>query len=129
MAWREAIDGAYPPGFWDAYARLRDRDPAGLETAIAFLEADPWLFRSGCVKAALIRYINRLELLPGQRARLRAVVPAAVDHRDRREFRAYCRLARRLDAAEFRRALEGRAKDVEPRVRQRARWVLVALDQ
>lgn len=71
VAWREAIDGAYPPGFWDAYARLRDRDPAGLETAIAFLEADPWFFRSGYVKAVLIRYINRLGLLPGQRAAAR----------------------------------------------------------
>lgn len=81
------------------------------------------------MKAALIRYINRLELLPGQRAQLRAVVLAAVDHRDRREFRADGRLARRLDASEFRRALEERAKDVEPRVRRRARWVLVALDQ
>src|SRR5438045_538714 len=102
-AWEKAVEifhaavrAAYPPGFWEDVARLRAGDPAGLETAVAFLEQDPWFFGSGYVKADLLRYLKRFDLPPPYDDRLRRVILAAVDRPLRREFRHYCRLARKL---------------------------------
>ena len=63
----------------------------------------------------------------GEAARLRRVVLAAVDRPDRREFRRYTRLARKVDAPELRQALEERLGAADPGIRRRARWVLEAL--
>lgn len=125
----KAVTAAYPPGFWEDFYRLRDGDPAGLERAVRFLEADPWFFRSGYVKADLLRFIKRTDLSPAYRRRLRRVLLAAVSHRDRREFRYYCRLARTLDDPELRQALAQRLTDSDAGVRRRARWMLEALEQ
>jgi hypothetical protein len=124
---RAAIDAAYPPGFWRDYDRLRERNPAGLESAIEFLEADPWFFRSGYVKAKLIRLINRFSLTPEQADRLRSVVLNIVDRRGGQEFRAYCRLARHVDGADLRPRLQDRLVHADSGVRRRAGWVLAAL--
>lgn|SRR5215831_8198277 len=124
---RAAIDAAYPPGFWADYDRLRDRNPAGLESAIDFLEADPWFFRSGYIKARLTRLINRLSLTAEQVDRLRSVVLNIVDRRDGQEFRAYCRLARHVDGADLRHHLRDRLAHADSGVRRRAGWVLDAL--
>ena len=145
----EAIEAAYPPGFWDDYQRIKGGGPKGLESAIGFLEADPYFFRSGYVKEKLIRHIQRPMLKPQHVARLHAVVLAIVDKRDGREFRAYCRLARKVDAPALREQLRHRltralpsGEDLTPDepsllqaitrdkgIRRRARWVLEALEQ
>jgi hypothetical protein len=122
-----AVDAAYPPGFETIYERLREGNAAALVDAIEFLEADPWFFRSGYIKAKLVRLIKRWPLTPVQADRLRAVVVRVVDGRDRREFRDYCRLARRLDGPELRAALERRLTHPEEGVRRRAGWALAAL--
>ena len=116
----EAVAAAYPPGFWEAYERLGIGDSSGLATAVEFLEADPWFFRSGYTKAELIRCIGRLELPSATADRLRRVVLAAVDGRDRREFRRYCRLARKVDSPGLREDLTRRLQRDDPAVRRRA---------
>src|SRR5262245_57270866 len=55
-----SIQAAYAPDFWESYDRLRAGDLAGMEAAVAFLESDPWFFRSGYIKESLIKFINRL---------------------------------------------------------------------
>lgn len=122
-----AVDAAYPPGFETIYERLRAGNTAALVDAIEFLEADPWFFRSGYIKAKLIRLIKRFPLTAVQADRLRMAVMRVVDGRDRREFRDYCRLARHLDAPELRAALERRLVDPDEGVRRRAGWALDAL--
>src|SRR5262245_40890651 len=43
FAFEAAVDAAYPVGFWEDFERLRTRsDEKALETAITFLEADPF---------------------------------------------------------------------------------------
>jgi uncharacterized protein (TIGR02996 family) len=122
-----AEQAAWPPGFWEDFGRLRSGDAAALETAVAFLEADPWFFRSGYAKESLIRFLCRLELAPEHVDRLRKVVLAAVDGRHRREFRRYCRLARKVDGPEVRSELARRLRHDDPRVCRHARWVFAAL--
>ena len=132
--WREAVqrfntavERAYPPGFWEDVERLRSDDWSGLESAIGFLEADPFFFRSGYVKARLLKLVKRAPLTAAQARRLRQVVLAAIEGRDRREFRWFCRLAVRLDEPELRRQIEAWTLSDDPGLRRRAGWARDAL--
>ncbi len=125
----KALDAAYPEGFWEDCKKLKAGDAAGLETAIRFLEADPYFFRSGYIKAWLIRGIKPSMLTPAYRKRLQQVVLSLIDRRDDRDFRAFCKLACKVDAPELREQLTQRLTHNDPNVRRRARWVLEALAQ
>jgi hypothetical protein len=126
---RKAVAAAYPTGFWREYGHLKDGNSSGLATAVEFLEADPWFFRSGYTKAELIRCIRHIELSQAIAKRLRQVVVAAVDHRERREFRLYCHLARKVDSPDLRSELSLRLQHVDPAVTRRARWALNACEK
>jgi hypothetical protein len=126
--WHLAIDAAYPAGFWRDFERLSTGDAAGLESAIAFLEADPMFFRTGYIKAKLIRYIKPGMITPADATRLQSAVLSVVDTRDDRDFRAFCRLARKVDAPKLRAALMQRLTHQDHNIRRRASWVLEALD-
>ena len=143
-----AINAVYPPGFWKQYAQFCSGDASKLGMAVAFLEADPWVFGSGCVKEDFIQAIKHIELPPVYVTRLQNVVLSIVDRRDGREFRDYCRLARKVDAPELRTQLKHRLTRAQPgdqsltndqpsllkaiqkdkNIRRRARWVLEALE-
>jgi len=133
VAWRAALAAAYPTGFWGAvgnrYERLSRSDPDAIEMAMAFLEADPWFFRSGYVKAAILRRLTRLSLTPRAVARLNRVVLAAVDGRDRREFRRYCRLAAAVATPRVSAALQERLASSDAGVRRRAEWMLATIER
>ena len=96
------------------------------------LEADPFFFRTGYEKAMLIRAIKPSMLTPSDIRRLQNVVLSLVDRRDERDFRAFCRLARKVDGPELREGLAQRMTSSDPPlidldVRRRARWVLESL--
>ena len=124
-----AREAAYPTGFWKSYQNLCAGDPAGLEAAVSFLEADPWFPNSGYVKVKLIRHIKLPMLTPSDIGRLQSVVLEMVERRNGQEFRAYCKLARKVDSHDFREQLTQRADQGDFDVRRRARWVLEALVQ
>jgi hypothetical protein len=123
----QAMNAAYPPSFTEDCQKLRQGDSAGLETALRFLEADPIFFRTGYVKSWLIRRIKPSMLTAAHRARLQQVVLHMVDTRDDRDFRAFCRLACKVDGPELRTALAAREAALDPNIWRRARWVLAAL--
>lgn len=124
---RLEVETAYPYGFGQAMAQLQIGDTDALELPVRFLETDPWVFQSGYVKARLIRIINRLEIPQNYLRRLQQVVLAVVDKADgRREFRAYCRLARKVDTTEFRQELESRLTVPNAKITRCAQWVLDA---
>jgi len=125
----EAVEAAYPPGFWDDFQCLTRGEAKGVESAIRFLEADPWFHRSGYLKEKLIRHIKPPMLTPNFTARLQNVVLAMVERRNGQEFRAFCRLACKVDAPALREQLTRRLTDGDPDTRRRARWVLEALGQ
>ena len=124
--WR-LISAAYPPSFNQDLVRLEEGDPSGLESVVAFLEADPIFYGTGYLKEALSRLLRDVELPMIYVQRLQRVVLSIVDRRDGREFRAFCRLARKVDAPELREQLTRRLAHDDPNVRRRARWVLEAL--
>ena len=100
------------------------RKLGGVDGAIEFLEKDEWAFGSGYAKADLIRLLRKVDLNHTQAERLRRVVLAVVDGRDRREFRHYCRLACKLYSPQLRKELTRRLEDENEVVRRHARWVL-----
>ena len=123
------LDAAYPHGFWDDVQRLRAGDAVGLKTALGFLEADPMFFRTGYLKTWLSRAIKPLMLKLSDTKRLQSVVLSVVDSRDDRDFRAFCRLAKKVDDADLREQLTRRLDSSDVDIRRRARWVLEALAQ
>ncbi len=120
-----ALEAAYPPNFWADFERLRSGDDlTALETAIEFLEADPYFFRSGYVKEKLLRYVRSYVLAPEHAYRLQRVILNVVDSHFCRELREYCKLARKLNTEELRLQLESRLQSTDMAVQKRARWVL-----
>lgn len=134
IAWKSAIarflaatNATYPPRFWDDYAELKGGNVAGLESAVSFLEADPMFFRSGYVKADLIRFINRVALTRRQVKRLQRVAIDIVDKRSTNEFRRYCRLAVKVNGPLLRVELDSRLQHPDPNIARRAKWMMAYL--
>lgn len=123
----EALNQAYPPGFWDNFNGLKKGRQSALEKAVCFLEADPWFFRSGYVKADLLHCIKRIELSEDYRSRLQQVVLNAVLGRDRRELRSYRSLAAKIATPAFCDTLRDLTNHQDPAVRRRAAWVMEIL--
>lgn len=132
-AWQDAAASfhrvltEYPAGFWRALDAVNTGESSGLLDLLAFLEADPWCYRSGYAKSAALKAVTRIPLDDTAIQRLQAVVLDAVDGRDRREFRWYCRLARRVLTPDFEAALHSRLTNLDPDIQRRARWVLDAI--
>ena len=105
-----------------------------VESAITFLEADSWFFRSGYEKQNLILHLKRAKLSLSQRLRLGRVVLAAIDghaagvpaNRDRREFRHYGRLACGVWSDMLDEEVTQRMQSPDPGIRRRATWVAEA---
>ncbi len=121
-----ALEAAYPPDFDADFDKLRSHsDMKALETAVAFLEADPYFFRTGYIKEKLLRYIRGYELTPPYVSRLQQALLSVVDRHYCREFGEYCRLTRKIGSRTLRQELGNRATNHEdPNVRKRAQWVL-----
>ena len=118
---------AYPGGLEAGMSSLLEGDARAIEKAIAFLEVDPYFFRSGYIKEEIIRRLKGFALSDIQKRRLSRVIVRLVETRDGREFRRYCQLARRLEDPELEAALRERVASADRDVRRRARWVLEAL--
>jgi hypothetical protein len=126
--WHELMAGLYGP-VGNAMARLHDGDLSGVETLVRFLEADVYCDRSGYMKADVIRILTRADLNKATHERLLTVVLAAVDGFDRREFRSYIRLARRVDSDALRQELALRLGSTTARASRHAKWMLAGIDQ
>jgi hypothetical protein len=96
---------------------------------VRFLEADIYCFRSGYMKAEAIHVLKRADLDEKTAGRLRAVVLGVVSGYDRREFRAYIRLARRVESDALREDLRALAVSPARRTARHARWVLAGLGE
>jgi hypothetical protein len=120
-------DAAFRPGLANGHVHF-------VETAIAFLEADPWFFRSGYEKQKIIQHLKRSPLTERQRTRLARVVLAAIDghaggvpeKRDRIEFRHYGRLACGIWSDFLDEEVAARMQSRDAGIRRRATWVAAA---
>lgn len=126
-AWHKAFDSMYPTEFYESLRQIPSGSAKAMDEAITFLEADPWCFRSGYVKAAIVRRLGSMVIGDDNQRRLRKVIMQVIEAGDRREFRWYARLGRRLDGVELRQALIQCLASTQAGVRRRALWILEAL--
>jgi len=118
---------AFPGGLTEGLSRLRAHDVGAIETAIHFLDDDPYFFRSGYIKAELLRRLKHAPLTKSQQQRLRNVILARLSGPDRRELRAYCRLAATLATPAFESEILALADSGDGRTARHARWALAAV--
>lgn len=131
-SWHEAAERfrnsydrlAFPGGLQKATALLAKNDPAIIETGVSFLEADPWFFRSGYIKADLLQRFRRAPLTEDQKTRLQKVIMDRIYGEDRREFKYYCRIARFISNPNFEQAVTELESSPVEHVSRHARWVL-----
>jgi hypothetical protein len=95
--WNRLMSDLYDGLHADLVA-VRSADAAALERLTTILEADVFCFRSGYFKVDAIKALTRFDLSEASSDRLERVVLAAVDGRDRREFRAAHTLRERSTA-------------------------------
>ena len=134
-------DPAFLPGL--ASSVVPEARKRSLETAIAFLEADPWFFRSGYEKLKIIQHQARAaqrDATDAPRGKCRGV-RSACGHdrrprpagggqekrgRDRVEFRHFGRLACGIWSAFLDEEVANRMQSPDPGIRRRATWVAEA---
>lgn len=119
---------AFPGGLNRALILLAKKDAEIIEQSVRFLEIDPFFFRSGYIKADIIRQLRNCQLTNDQKHRLREVIIARIHDKTRREFRWYARLARSVTSPEFeQRLVELSAPENLELISRQARWVLAQL--
>jgi hypothetical protein len=107
-----------------ALSRLDRGDPDAIEEAIAFLEVDPWFFRSGYIKEIVNRRLKHVPLTRQQQTRLQEVIETRIQGKDVREFRTYCGLAAVVADGTFVRRVADLSESEDRRTARHARWVI-----
>ncbi|MHA3774506.1 hypothetical protein ACXR0O_23525 [Verrucomicrobiota bacterium sgz303538] len=133
-AWKNACDAFHSfesPIFDlitpDGLAELSSGDPTLVDWAVAYLEVDPFHFRSGYYKSWIIRRLKRAPLARDHKERLRAVVLRALDDPHRAPS-YYLRLAASLQSSEFFEFIRWRLDSPYPEIRKRAQQLLAYID-
>jgi hypothetical protein len=100
-------------------------EPASIEEALAFLEADPYFFRSGYARERVARRLARADLTLQQRARARMVLLSTVDGRRHCPHPGAGRLARTVADNTLRRELRSRLHHPDGATARRALQMVV----
>jgi hypothetical protein len=122
---RRFDDLIFPGGSerWEAFLR---RDPAEVNSAVAFLEVDPWFFRSGYLKQIIWDRLKRTYLNSEQMVRLERVAQAYLHKRVQREFWHMVRFFRVRGSVTFWELMGSLAKTKSGEVSLKAHWMLLA---
>ena len=105
--------------------RLDHGDGDAVEEAIAFLEQDPYFFRSGYARERIARRLASVDLTPEQKFRARAIVVRTVDGELHCPQPGVGRLARAVGDNPLRRELRTRLTGSDAKVARRALRVIV----
>lgn len=106
---------------------LPNGDPSETDVLILFLQEDPMFLRSGYAKEVACKRLARLALDDDQRARILALCIRALHGETRREFRAYCRLARGVQGPALWQELSRCLTNQATTVRLHALWMTEAI--
>lgn len=120
----QAVSDVYPKGFFEHFEGFCKGEQRHLEMYLSFLELNLWFFRSGYLKADIMRVLKRTKLDDIQTKRVRSIILDAIKQHYRREFRSYCRLAQKVDCSEFRLELDKLLNHEDKDISRRASWVL-----
>jgi hypothetical protein len=105
--------------------RLSDGDSEAIEEALAFLERDPYFFRSGYARERVARQLAHADLTLSQRARARELVVSTADGARHCPLPGVGRLAGAVADNSLRRALRSRLHSDDASVARRALRIVV----
>lgn len=108
------------PGGADKLSELRLCQRAAIETALDFLEVDPWCFRSGYIKEYIWHYVPQCGLTKNDLVRLRRIALKYLDRRIQREFWFMCRAMTCLGQDDFWELIRNLVRQTHGRKRRRA---------
>ncbi|MBK7882689.1 MAG: hypothetical protein IPJ81_01795 [Chitinophagaceae bacterium] len=112
------------PGGYQAICDLKKSEPQAIDNAIAYLKANPYFFRSGYIKEHILTTLKKLDLTALQQLKLQNVIINVIDLYYCREFRYYCRLAKKIPSEFFIEKLQRKSKSGDLNIAKRASWVL-----
>lgn len=92
--------------------------------AFAYIDNDPYFFRSGYILESLLQRVKKLSLTELEKESIRQTILKRVETRALRNFRHLCRLIPRIEDDQFRYELRSRAKSKDPQMRRRAEFAL-----
>jgi hypothetical protein len=81
--------------------RIKKGDSEAIDSAIAFLTADPYFFRSGYMKQVVLRRLKQAPLTRQQTERLQGLVIDAITQAHRFQFADYAPLAAAIASPDF----------------------------
>ena len=112
-AWKEFSGFGYPETKFYFFenqtflAALSAGDADAKESAIKFLEFDPYYYRSGYIKSKLLVRLKNIKLSASEVKRLQKVIcNAIVSQQPKSEFKYYARLLKNVGTPEFRQKLQ-----------------------
>ena len=123
---RAAAFTLYPPDL--DLTRITKGDKQAIESAIVFLEVDPWVFRSGYHKKRLLDRLARTKLEETDKQRLRTVIVRTTARGPRMEFHHTLRLAHHLRSAAFAAELHRARAEAPPDRRKEFDLILGAVE-
>jgi hypothetical protein len=118
-------DELYFPGGSAALRKVREQDPSAVESAVRFLLADPYHFRSGYVKEYLWRWLVHIQLTSCQRTKLEQAALKYVERKVSREFWSMAKAMHRLGRPEFWMLVGSRVNSAKEPERSRALLLLL----
>ena len=112
-AWKEYSGFGYPEMKFYFFenqtflAALSAGDAEAKESAIKYLEFDPYYYRSGYIKSKLLVRLKNIKLSASEVKRLQKVISnAIVSQQPKCEFKYYARLLKNVGTPEFRQKLQ-----------------------
>jgi len=92
---------AFPGGLKEALNLLKQNDPATIEVAIVYLEADPYFHRSGYIKQQIARLLKQSILSEQNILQIQAVLLQFIQQGRGRQEHEYNRLAKKIKTPAF----------------------------
>ncbi len=92
--------------------------------AFAYIDEDPYFFRSGYVLEDLLRRVKRLTLTTDEKRSIQRLILKRIETQALRNFRRICQLINKIDTDGFRTEVSNRSKSTDPNVKRRAEFAL-----
>jgi hypothetical protein len=92
--------------------------------AFAYIDEDPYFFRSGYILEDLLRRMKQLALTTDEKSSLQRLILKRIETRALRNFRRICQLINKIDTDQFHTEVCNRKKSSDPQVNRRAEFAL-----